>query len=266
MNDEPVAIVTGAARGIGAATARFLAADGWRLALVDVCHDDPVLSYPLATRAELDATAAACGPDTLTVVADVRDQRALDSAVAEVVELHGRLDAAVAAAGAIAGGPRGWETDENVWSTMLDINLGGVWRLARAAVPALLAVPRVERQGRFVAVASTAAIHGLPQLAAYTAAKHGVAGLIRAIAAELGTEAITVNAVCPGSTMTAMLEASASVYDLHDVDLFAAHQRIGRLLEPEEIAAAIVWLCSASASGVTGAVLPVDGAFGPMAN
>lgn len=266
MNDVPVAIVTGAARGIGAATARFLAADGWRLALLDVCEDDPVLSYPLATQADLEATAAACGHDTITVVADVRDQASLDAAVGAVVELHGRLDAAVAAAGAIAGGPRGWETGDDVWATMLDINLGGVFHLARAALPAMLEVPRDRRQGRFVAVASTAAVHGLPQLAAYTAAKHGVAGLVRALAAELGTEAITANVVCPGSTMTAMLEASASVYDLHDVEVFAEHQRIGRLLEPEEIAAAIVWLCSPAASGVTGAILPVDGAFGPMAN
>ncbi|MEM9034324.1 MAG: mycofactocin-coupled SDR family oxidoreductase [Actinomycetota bacterium] len=266
MTEQPVAIVTGAARGIGAATARFLAADGWRLGLVDVCEDDPVLGYPLGTRDELEATAAACGTDSVVVVADVREQAALDAAVAEVVDEHGRLDAAVSAVGAIAGGPPVWETGDDVWSAMLDINLGGVFRLARAAVPQLLAVPRAEREGRFVAVASTAAVHGLPQLAAYTAAKHGVAGLVRALAAELGTEGINVNAVCPGSTMTAMLEASASVYDLHDVEVFAGHQRIGRLLEPEEIAAAIVWLCSASASGITGAVLPVDGAFGPMAN
>lgn len=266
MTQEPVAIVTGAARGIGAATARFLADDGWRLGLVDICRDDPVLGYPLASRDELEATAAACGPTTVVVAADVRDQGALDAAVAEVVEVHGRLDAAVSAVGAIAGGPPTWHTDDEVWSTMLDINLGGVFRLARAAIPALLAVPRLARHGRFVAVASSAAVHGLPQLAAYTAAKHGVAGLVRALAAELAAQAINVNAVCPGSTATAMLEASAEVYGLDDVEHFARHQRIGRLLEPEEVASAIVWLCSPAASAITGAVLPVDGDFGPVAH
>ncbi len=263
MSENRVAIVTGAARGIGSATARFLAADGWRLGLVDICADDPVLDYPLATKDDLDATAAACGMDPVVVVADVRDAAALDDAVAQVVERFGRLDAAISAVGAIAGGEMGWETGRAVWSTMLDINLTGVWHLAQAAVPAILAVDEVEREGRFVVVSSAAATHGLPQLSAYSAAKHGVHGLVRALAAELAASKVAVNAVSPGSTATPMLDASASLYDLPDAIEFAQHQRIGRLLEPEEVAAAIVWLCSSAASGVTGTVLPVDGGFGP---
>ena len=158
MTSDPVAIVTGAARGIGSATARFLAADGWRLGLVDVCADDPVLSYPLGTKDELDATAAACGFDPVIVVGDVRDQHALDDAVAQVVERFGRLDAVVSAVGAVAGGPMSWETDDAVWSTMLDINVTGVWHLIRAAVPALLGVDEAERDGRVVVVSSAAAM------------------------------------------------------------------------------------------------------------
>ena len=143
------------------------------------------------------------------------------------------------------------------WQTMLDVNLSGAWRLARATVPALL-----EQQGRFVAVASAASTHGIPQLAAYTAAKHGLVGLIKALAAELAPLGVTANAVAPGSTATAMLDASAEIYELEDVAEFAQHQRLGRILDPDEVAAAVAWLCSPAASGVTGATIPVGGAFG----
>jgi len=189
---------------------------------------------------------------------DVRDGPGLDAAVAGLVGHFGRLDAVVAAAGVISGGPTGWETDDELWADMIDVNLTGVWRLARATVPHLLARPE-PRAGRFVAVASTAATEGLPRLAAYTAAKAGVVGLVRALAAELAPQGVTVNAVCPGSTRTAMLDASRGVYGLASVEDFVHHQPIGRLLEPAEVAAAIAWLCSPEAGAVTGAVLPVDG-------
>ncbi len=251
----PVALVTGAARGIGAATARRLSGAGWRLCVVDRCADDPAIAYPLATRAELDAVAAEC--DALAVTADVRDQAAMDAAVARCVERFGGLDAAVAAAGAIAGGPHAWETDDEAWSAMLGINLEGAWRLARAALPRMLERPE-PRRGRFVAVASTAGVRGLPRLAAYSAAKHGVIGLVRSLAAELGPSGITANAVAPGSTATAMLDASAAVYGLAGAGEFAVHHRLGRLIEPGEVAAMIAWICGVESSAVTGAVLPVD--------
>lgn len=258
MNDAPVAIITGAARGIGAATATRLAAVGWQLVLVDRCADDPALSYPLATKADLDAVVAGCGAGAVGVVADVRDQAALDQAVATAVERFGGLDAALAVAGCVAGGDDAWTTDEATWAVMLGVNLEGVWRLARAAVPALLARPRAERRGRFVAVSSAGGTLGLPRLAAYSAAKHGVIGLIRSLAAELGPEGITANAVAPGSTSTAMLAASAAFYGLADPAEFASHHQLGRLVEPGEVAALLAWLCSPDADAVTGAVLPVD--------
>jgi SDR family mycofactocin-dependent oxidoreductase len=253
----PVALITGAARGIGAATAKMLAAAGWRLVLVDVAVDNPSLAYRLATGDDLAASVAACGgPErAVGVVADVRD--ALDTAGATAVDRFGQLDAAVGVAGCIAGGPTAWETDDDLWSTMMSVNLEGTWRLARAAIPALLARP-APRQGRFVAVASSGGIVGLPRLAAYCAAKHGVIGLIRALAAELGPDGITANAVAPGSTTTAMLDASAAVYDLDGTAEFATHHLLERLLAPEEPAALLAWLCSPASSGVTGAVLPVD--------
>lgn len=256
----PVALVTGAARGIGAAVATRLAADGWALVLVDACCDDAALAYRLATQAELDRVLADCraaGTQAEAVVGDVRDQACLDAA-AELAETRfGGLDAAVAVAGAIAGGPAAWEVTDELWETMVGINLTGVLHLVRAAVPALLARTR-PRRGRLVAVASAGAVVGLPRLSAYVAAKHGVVGLVRSLAAELGPEGVTANVVAPGSTRTEMLTASAAVYGLAEEDEFAVHHLDPRLLDPEEIAEAVAWLCSPAASGVTGAVLPVD--------
>ncbi|MFI5053460.1 MAG: mycofactocin-coupled SDR family oxidoreductase, partial [Acidimicrobiia bacterium] len=198
---ERVAVVTGAARGIGAAIARSLASKGWHLVLVDRCADDPVLDYPLSTPADLDAVVSACGGDERAhpVIGDVRDQAALDAAVAAAAQQFGRLDAAVAAAGCIGGGHPAWENRDDLWAAMLGVNLEGVWRLARAAVPALLERPP-PRHGRFVAVSSSGGTVGLPMLAAYVAAKHGVHGLVRSLAAELAPHGITANAVAPGST------------------------------------------------------------------
>jgi SDR family mycofactocin-dependent oxidoreductase len=254
-----VAIITGAARGIGAATARALAEAGWSLVLVDRCAPDPSLPYALATPDDLASVVAACGgaERAIGVEVDVRDQAALDDAVATAVERFGGLDAAVAAAGCITGGPRAWETGEDAWATMIGVNLEGVWRLAKAAVPALLDRPE-PRHGRFVAISSSGGSDGLPLLAAYVAAKHGVNGLIRSLAAELGPLGVTANAVAPGSTRTSMLEASAAVYDLTTVEAFTEHHLLGRLLEPTEVAALVAWVCGPSSSGVTGAVLPVD--------
>ena len=253
---EPrVALLTGAGRGIGAATARLLAAEGWKLVLVDRAEDDPVVPYPLATRAELEAVAEECG--ATAVVGDVRSQPDLDGAVATAVRTYGHLDAAVAAAGVMASGGQAWRVTDPVWDVVMGVNLQGVWRLARAAVPALLERP-APRQGRFVAVASVAGMTGMPLLGAYVAAKHGAVGLVRSLAAELGPHGITANVVCPGSTDTDMLDATAAIYGLADAAEFAVHHPAGRLVQPTEVAALVRWLVGPDSSGVTGAVLPVD--------
>lgn len=262
-----VAVVTGAARGIGAATVCALAASGWSVVAVDRGVDDPRIPYPLGTRAELDAVVARAGAlgagpgSVLANVADTTDAGALGAAVALAEERFGGLDAVIAVAGVIAGGTPLWEMPEAQLDAVLDVDLGGPITAARVGVPALLRRP-APRQGRFLAVASAAATRGLPMLAAYGAAKAGVAGLVRGLAADLAGTGVTANAVCPGSTDTAMLAESARIYHLDGTAPFADQQAVRRLLEPEEVAAALVWLAGEASSGLTGAVIPVDGGFG----
>ncbi|HUZ24854.1 MAG TPA: mycofactocin-coupled SDR family oxidoreductase [Streptosporangiaceae bacterium] len=255
---DRVALVTGAARGIGAATVAALAAGGWRVVAVDGCADDPALPYPMGTRAELDRVVAAAGPGVIAAQADTRDPGALATAVGEAEQRWGGLDAAIAAAGVIAGGVPAWQVPVEQERAVLDIDLGGVLNLARVAVPALLRRSQ-PRRGRFLAVASAAATRGLPMLAAYCAAKAGVAGFVRALAVELGGTGVTANAVSPGSTATPILDESARLYGLPDAAAFAVQQPAGRLLDPAEVAAVLAFLAGDGASGMTGAVIPVDG-------
>ncbi len=254
----PVAVVTGAARGIGAATVRGLAARGWRVVAVDRCEDDPAVPYPMGTPEELEAVARESGPGVVAVTADVRDLEALTRLVRDAEERWGGVDAAVAAAGVVAGGAPAWEVPLEAERAVLDVDLGGVLALAHAAVPAMLRRPP-PRRGRFLAVASAADARGMPMLAAYCAAKSGVAGFVRALAAELGEHGITANAVSPGSTDTATLDASAVLYGLPSAASFAAQQPVRRLLEPGEIARVLVFLADAASGGITGAVVRVDG-------
>ncbi|HTW21564.1 MAG TPA: mycofactocin-coupled SDR family oxidoreductase [Mycobacteriales bacterium] len=263
-SEARVAIVTGAARGIGAATTHALAGAGWAVLAVDIAADDPALPYALGSLEDLDAVVetaqrVAYSRDAVApFVGDVRDQAAMDAAVADAESRWGGVDCAVACAAVIAGGRPGWELPVDQQQAVLDVDLGGVLNLARAAVPALLRRPE-PRAGRFVAVASAAATRGLSNLAAYCAAKAGVAGFVRALAAELGGSGVTANAVSPGSTATSMLEESARLYDLPDIAGFAAQQPIGRLIDPVEVAAVVAFLASHESGGMTGAVVPVDG-------
>lgn len=251
------ALVTGGARGIGAAVAARLAADGHRVVIADRCSGpavDPVLGYPLASRDELDASAASIGPTTTGVELDVRDADAVRDVVAAIEDLR----VVVAAAGVVWGGEPLWDMPADAWREVFDVNVTGTFHVLSAVMPRLLAQPE-PRSGRIVAVASAGASRGLPHMAAYSASKHAVVGLVRSVAGELSDSGVTVNAVAPGSTRTAVLQASAAAYRLGDVEEFVAHQPIGRLLDPSEIADAVSWLCSPGAAAVTGSVLAVDG-------
>jgi SDR family mycofactocin-dependent oxidoreductase len=196
--------------------------------------------------------------DVSAHVADVRDQAAMDLAVADAEHRWGGVDAAIACAGVIAGGVPLWQVPPAQEQAVLDVNLGGVMSLARAAIPALLRRPR-PRSGRFLAVASAAATRGLPMLAAYCAAKAGVAGLVRALGAELADSGVTANAVSPGSTDTPILAESARLYGLSSSADFAGQQPLRRLLHPDEVAAVLAFLAGPHSSAMTGAVVPVDG-------
>jgi SDR family mycofactocin-dependent oxidoreductase len=257
-----VALVTGAARGIGAATVRGLVTAGWSVVAVDRASDDPRLPYPLGSESQLAETVTSAhrdGPGSVVAhVADTTDPIALGAAVDEAEQRFGGLDAVVAVAGVIAGGVPLWEMPEEQLRAVLEVDLYGPITAARVGIPALLRRP-TPRDGRFIAVASAAATRGLPGLAAYCAAKAGVTGLIRALATDLRGTGVTATGVSPGSTATPLLDESARLYRLDGAESFAAQQPVERLLRPEEVAAALVWLAGEASSAVTGAVLPVDG-------
>ncbi|MQA63359.1 MAG: SDR family mycofactocin-dependent oxidoreductase [Actinophytocola sp.] len=260
MDTPRVALVTGAARGIGAAVVRRLATTGWRVVATDRCSDDPRMPYPMATREELAQLAAEFPGTVLDLVCDVQDPHAVRYAVQVTEERFGGVDAAVAAAAVIAGGRPLWESSETEWQALFSVCVDGVANLARAAIPALLRKPE-PRSGRFVAIASAAGHRGLFHLAGYTAAKHAVVGLVRGLAHDLRGTGVTATAVSPGSTRTAMLDATARLYDLDSVDEFVQHHPLGRLLEPDEVAATVCWLCSPDSGAITGTVVHADGGF-----
>jgi NAD(P)-dependent dehydrogenase (short-subunit alcohol dehydrogenase family) len=241
---EPLAgsavLVTGASSGIGRASAMAFARAGSAVALVDVDADG------LAATADL---VRAAGVEAEAIVADVSDLAAAARAVEQTVDRFGRLDAAHNNAG-VAGPflPLDEYTPEE-FLRVLRVDLIGVWHCMRAEIA------QMRRQGRG-AIVNTSSMLGdaaMPDNGAYIAAKHGVNGLTRAAAVELAGAGIRVNAVAPGVTRTGMT-SSVSAELLQRVPL-------SRIAEPEEIAAAVVWLCSPQASYVTGTVLVVDGGW-----
>jgi SDR family mycofactocin-dependent oxidoreductase len=257
-----VAIVTGAGRGIGAATVAALAAEGRRVVAVDRGGDDPRLPYAMASAADLEATVAAAneaaGEERARAeIADATDTAAMAAVVARAEEWGG-VEVMVANAGVIAGGAPAWELSQAEEDAVVEVCLRGVMVTARVGIPALLRRP-APRAGRFVATASTASFRGLPGLAAYCAAKAGVVGFVRALGTELRGTGVTANAVAPGSTDTEILAESARLYDLESAAAFARQQPIERLIEPDEVAAMIAWLLGPQSAAVTGATLPVDG-------
>lgn len=238
-----VALVTGAAGGIGRATVDALRAEGYVVTALDLDH------------AVLDLTA----PDVLPVRADARLRSELDGAVRATLERWGRLDAVVAAAAVMGGGAPLWETPEGELDALWESDARSVWLTAAATVPTLLAQP--DPAGcRFVAVASAAAHRGLYGLAAYVVAKHAALGVVRGLAADLAGRGVTAVAVSPGSTRTPMLRATAQLYDVTEEQL-AEPQLLGRLLEPEEVAATIAFCCSPAAAVLNGGVVHADGGF-----
>ena len=256
-----VALVTGGARGQGRSHAVALARAGADLAVCDIAGPLATVPYALGTEAELLETVRlveAEGRRCVSAVLDVRDGPALVKLVERTVGSLGRLDVLVANAGVISYGAA-WELSEAQWDEVVGVNLTGVWQSCRAAVPAMLAGGD---GGAIVVTTSTAALKGLSGMAHYAAAKHGCIGLARSLALELAPHRIRVNCVAPGGVRTPMAEQE-QMRGVMEADPGLALTLTCLLpvdvVEPEDVSAAVVWLCSDAARFVTGAVLPVDG-------
>ncbi|MFI7400366.1 SDR family oxidoreductase [Streptomyces sp. NPDC049541] len=263
-------LVTGAARGLGRAAAVACAAEGADLTLLDICADLPGVPYPLGTPGQLEHTAALCreaGAAVLTAVADIRDTHGIGQAVTRAEDRFGRIDVAINNAGIAApSGKPVHEIDEDEWSLMIDVDLSGAWRVIREVGGAMSA----RRAGSIVNVASTAGLVGYRHFAGYVAAKHAVVGLTKAAALDFAPTKVRVNAVCPGSVrddawaegrMLAEIARALEVPVHEHEKTFVEAQPMNALIEPEDVAAAIVFLASDESRQITGSVLTVDGGF-----
>jgi NAD(P)-dependent dehydrogenase (short-subunit alcohol dehydrogenase family) len=241
------ALVTGGGTGIGAAIARALAAEGAKLTLVGRRRE------PLEVlAAELGGVAAA---------ADVTDAESVAAALASARAVHGSLDILVNNAGAAESAPFAKLTLE-AWRRAISVNLDALFLTTQAALPDLLASDR----GRVITIASTAGLKGYAYTAPYVAAKHGAIGFTRALAAEFAKTNLTFNAVCPGFTDTEILARSVETImaktgrsaDEARADL-ARFNPQGRLIAPDDVAEAVIWLCLPSGRSVTGQSIAVAG-------
>ena len=264
-----VAFITGAARGQGRSHAVRLAEEGADIIAVDACVDIPGRGYPGGTEEDLSETVRQVEKLDRRIVArkaDVRDYGGIKAAVDAGVDELGRLDIVSANAGVGSKHDRVHEMSEDEWQLMLDINLTGVFHTCKAAVPHIIAGGR---GGCVVLTGSTTCIKGFQNIAHYVAAKHGVLGLMKALANELGDQAIRVNCILPTQVNTPMImnEKSWRLFrpDLEHPtrdDFAAASQATGVLpnpwVEPIDISNALLFLASDEARYITGAALPVD--------
>jgi (+)-trans-carveol dehydrogenase/(-)-trans-carveol dehydrogenase len=269
--DGKVAFVTGAARGQGRSHAIELAREGADIIAVDVAHDLPELGlgYPMGSAADLAETVVQVEKldrRIVTAQVDVRDSAALSSALDEGVAELGRLDIVAANAGIAANSVPAHEITEDAWEQMLGINLTGVWKTCKAAVPHLI---QGGRGGSMILTSSMAGLRGYQGIAAYSSAKHGVVGLMRVFAAELAPHSIRVNSVHPTQVDTPMLMNDAT-YRIFRPDLenptqddFAVASASMHALpvpwaDPLDISRALIFLASDDARLITGVTLPID--------
>ena len=242
--DQKIAFITGGASGLGRAAALQLAAQGARVAIADVQLD--------AARAVVDEIEAS-GGSAIAIPVNVRSDEEVEAGVQSTVAAFGRLDIAINAAG--IGGPevRTAEYAPDDWDRVIDINLTGVWRSMRHEIPAMLA----SGGGVIVNIASVAGLGGFPRHPAYAASKHGVVGLTKTAALEYGRKGLRINALCPGFTLTPMVQQMIDA-GLPQAEL-AARVPLGRLGTADEVAAAALFLCSSAGAFMSGHAMAIDG-------
>ena len=243
--DGKVVLVTGASAGIGEATARAFAMAGARVVLSDV-NVQAGESVAAAIRAESgEATFVAC---------DVTDAKQVAALMEAVIDRYGRLDCAFNNAGVEYEKGKLAEGTEEEFDGIMGVNVKGVWQCMRHEIPLMLQ----QGGGAIVNTASVAALGAAPKMSIYSASKHAVLGLTRSAAVEYGKKNIRVNAVCPAVIDTDMFRRAAAL-DPRKAEFAAAMHPVGRIGRAEEIAAAVLYLCSDGAAFTTGIALPVDG-------
>lgn len=245
--DGQVAVVTGGSAGIGRATALAFGRAGASVVVADQAAD----------RGEQTVAAIeALGVRALFVGTDVSDPAEVDRLMGRAMHEFGRIDHAFNNAG--IEGDQAMTGDASIenWNRVIAVNLTGVWLCLRGELEVMAA----QGSGSVVNCASVAGLVGFPGIGAYTASKHGIVGLTRAAALEYATSGIRVNAVCPGVIATEMIDRFTHG-DPAAAEQLTATEPVGRLGTPEEIASAVLWLCSPGASFVTGHALAVDGGF-----
>jgi SDR family mycofactocin-dependent oxidoreductase len=260
------ALITGAARGIGRACALRLAEEGADVAVVDIAGDLPTVPYALARPEQLESVRVeieGLGRRAIARVADVTDSRSLDAVVGEMTAAWGGVDILVAAAG-IDSWANAWDLDEAKWQRMIDVNLGGVWRAAKAVSPAMIR----QKSGSMVLIGSVLSHRPNRLFAHYTAAKHGVLGLARAFALELGPHFVRANCIAPTAVPTEMVTSQnyrdmmgghPGTTEAETRALYLSRRAIPLpWVEPVDIANAALFLASDEARYITGISLPVD--------
>jgi len=254
-----VAFITGAAHGQGRAAAVALAREGARIAALDVARPLAYPGYALGSREDLAGLAEECrrlGTLCLTFAADVRDDTAVTAAVDATVEAFGRIDILFNNAGICAYG-LAHELTEDAWDAMIDINLKGSWLVARRVIPVMI----TQHSGVIINNSSVAGLRGMGRLSHYAASKWGLTGLTKSWAIELAPHGIRVNSIHPTGVNTPMNDGLAALEGLTPNEI--AERSAGNLLpvpwvEPEDVAAAVLYLASDDARYVTGAQFVID--------
>lgn len=265
--DGKVAFITGGARGQGRSHAVALAREGAQIVLTDICEPIPeVLPYATSTQDDLDQTVRLVedlGQRCLGIKADARSSEQMQAAVDRAIEEFGHIDVLCVNHGVFSAAPWDAITDE-AWDTVIEVDLSAVWRSTRPVIPHMVA----QRSGSIIFTSSTAGLKSVPGLAPYVAAKHGVIGLARVLAAELALHSIRVNSICPANVATPML-LSQPIFDLFAAKEGATQEEAAwpalnqnllpvPWIETEDVSNAVLFLASEESRFITGHALPID--------